>query len=266
MHRIILLPLLLNLGLAQEAEKSIATVDGKPLTESEVNMLLVTINPKLVEAMRGNPEQALRYYGFLKKLTAIAEKENLAEKSPYKEKFQMMRMELLANAAMDAHKNRILIMPEEQAKYYQQNIDNYKVAKTRVIYLPFETALEEEQALQKGEELSRQAAAGADFTELLKEHSKDKESVAAGGVFGPVNRNDQRHPEHLRAAIFALKAGEVSKPIRNPNGYYIFKLDELTEQPYDRVKDEIFTHLMQTRQNKWLAELNASIEVKMAGK
>jgi peptidyl-prolyl cis-trans isomerase C len=266
MTRFILLPLLLSLGFAQEAEKPVAIVDGKPLTESEVNMLLVTMNPKLVEAMRGNPEQALRYYGFLKKLTTMADKENLAEKSPYKEKLQMLRLELLANAMLDYHKNSILVMPEDQTKYYEQNIDEYRVAKTRVIYLPFSTTLEEEQALRKGEELSRKAAAGADFTELVKEHSKEKESVANGGVFGPVNRNDTRHPEHIRAAIFALKVGEVSKPIRNPNGFYIFKMDELTVQTYAKVKDEIFTHLMETRQQKWLAELNASIEVKMIGK
>jgi parvulin-like peptidyl-prolyl isomerase len=263
MTRLIVLPLLLGLAFAQETEKPIATVDGKPLTQSEINMLAVTMNQKVTEAAGGNVEQALRYFGFLKKLTAMAEKENLAEQSPYKEKLQMLRLELLANAMMEHHKSRILVMPEEQKKYYDDNIDDYRVGKMRVIYLPFSTTLEEGQALQKGEDLSRKAAAGADFTALVKEHSKDKESVEAGGVFGPVNRNDTRHPEHIRAAIFALKVGEVSKPIRNPNGFYIFKMDELSVQPYAKVKDDIFTHLLETRFQKWLAEVGRSVEVKI---
>jgi peptidyl-prolyl cis-trans isomerase C len=266
MRRIILLPLLLSLGLAQEAEKSIAIVDGAPLTQTEINMLAVTMNRKITEATKGNLEQVLRYYGFLKKLTAMADKESLAEKSPYKEKLQMLRYELLANAMMEHHKSRILVMPEDQKRYYDDHIEDYRIGTFRVIYLPFSTTLEEEQALQKAEGLSRKASAGADFTELLKANSKDQESVASGGVFGPVNRNDPRHPEHIRAAIFAMKVGEVSKPIRNPNGFYIFKMDELSVQPYAQVKDEIFTHLRESRFQKWLAEISASVEVKLEGK
>ena len=81
--------MLLGLGFAQDAEKPIASVDGNPLTQSEINMLAVTMNRKITEATKGDMEQALRYYGFLKKLTAMADKEALAEKSPYKEKLQM---------------------------------------------------------------------------------------------------------------------------------------------------------------------------------
>ena len=73
MLRIILLPLLLSLGYPQEAEKPIATVDGNPLTQSEINMIAVTMNQKVSEATKGDMEQALRYYGFLKKLTAMAD-------------------------------------------------------------------------------------------------------------------------------------------------------------------------------------------------
>ncbi len=266
MNRFILLPLLTCLAVAQEAEKPVAILDGKPLTETDISMLAITMNRKVVEAAGANVEPALRYYGFLKKLKAMAEKEQLADQSPYKEKLAMMRLELLAQAMMEHYKSRILVMPEDQKKYYDDNMEDYKTGKFRVIYLPFSTTLEEEQALRKGEELQKQAQAGADFTELLKANSKDKESVEAGGVFGPVNRNDPRHPEHVRAAMFTLKVGEVRKPVRNPNGFYIFKMDELTFQPYDRVKDEIFTMLLDKRFQKWLAEVNQSVDVKILPK
>jgi len=262
----ILLPMLIGIAFAQEAEKPVAMLDGAPLTQTDINMLAVTMNQKVVEASKGSLERALQYYGFLKRLAAMAEKDKLPEQSPYKEKLAMLRLELLANASMQHYKDHILIMPEEQKKYYDDNIDTYRVATTRVVYLPFTTTIEEEQALQKSEEVVRKAKAGADFDKLVKEYSKEKESVANGGVFGPVNRNDTRHPEHILAAIFELKEGEVSKPVRNPNGFYIFKMDKRDVQPYAQVKDDIFTLLREGRFQKWLAEVNKSIELKLVDK
>ncbi len=41
--------------------------------------------------------------------------------------------------------------------------------------------------------------------------------------------------------IFTLKPGEVSGPVIQRNGFYVFRVDELTVQSYDAVKDSIYT-------------------------
>ena len=46
-------------------------------------------------------------------------------------------------------------------------------------------------------------------------------------------------PDAIRTAIFALKAGEVSAPVKQPNGFYLFRAEEVSAQPLAEVQEEV---------------------------
>ena len=67
--------------------------------------------------------------------------------------------------------------------------------------------------------------AGEDFTEIVKEHSKDTGSVESGGSLGYFARGVMV-PEFEKAA-FSMPIGAISDPIQSSFGYHIIQVEDL---------------------------------------
>jgi parvulin-like peptidyl-prolyl isomerase len=227
-----------------------------------MNTLSVVMDPKMREAAGKDPGELIRMYGFMRRLAEMAEKQGLPDQTPYKEKLEVSRINLLANAMLDYHYLSIMVTPEEQKKHYEDNKANFREAKLKMIFLPFLDATEEAQAKLRAEEIVSRLHKGEDFAKLVKEFSKHAESVEKGGDFGPI-KYFENLPANIKAAIFALQNGQVSDPVRHTNGYYIFRMEELTVPPYDKLKDEIFLAIKDQRKNDWLNGVRRSVNVKM---
>jgi parvulin-like peptidyl-prolyl isomerase len=146
--------------------------------------------------------------------------------------------------------------------YYERMKDQFSTAKLKLIYLSFTNATEELQSKQKADELYGKLKAGADFVALVKEHSKDQATREKDGDYPPVKRSDDI-PENVKQTIFGLKPGEISQPLRLPNGYYLFKLIGLEEQSYEQVKDKLYVDVKQLRSREWMQKMRTSVEVKV---
>jgi len=99
---------------------------------------------------------------------------------------------------------------------------------------------EQTQALAKIEGFRKQVTGGADFAQLAKQHSEDAGSADNGGDLGLIERG-LFHPEFERA-VLALKAGEVSKPVRTKDGYHLIKITSLKPEqrkPFAEVRDSL---------------------------
>ena len=83
---------------------------------------------------------------------------------------------------------------------------------------------------------------------LVKEYSEEPTSKAKDGDFGTFHGSDNI-PEPTRSMVMALKTGEVSDPVRQPNGVYLFRAEEVLAGLFDKVSEEIFTQLRQQRSN-----------------
>ena len=68
-------------------------------------------------------------------------------------------------------------------------------------------------------------------------------------------------PDAIRAAVFALPQGDTSDPVRQPNGFYILKTQEVIYRPLKEVEDEIFYQLRQERFAKWMEQTNRDVKV-----
>lgn len=145
---------------------------------------------------------------------------------------------------------KLEVSVEDAKSYYNENKQNYKRD-------DFQAAQKEIQAIAK------QLKQGKDFAELAKEKSQDS-SAKDGGDLGFFGRGAM--VPAFETAVFALKKGEVSKPVKTEYGYHLIKLEEIkkdkteqrrarhilikpgkVEQSFDEVKEQIIKQLQTQR-------------------
>ncbi len=92
------------------------------------------------------------------------------------------------------------------------------------------------------------ATSGADFAELAKKYSDDKQSAANGGVmnfFTPTNMV----PSFAEAAFALKNDGDISSVIRTPYGWHIIKRIELrAQQPLEKMRADLESKIKQNPQ------------------
>jgi peptidyl-prolyl cis-trans isomerase C len=254
----------------------VAEVGGKKLTAADVDKLIASLPPQFQQSARAQPQavpQMISQLFLYKRLAEDAEKAGLDKKTPYQEQLEFGRMQLLAQAQLTTYGNSISVTPEDQEKYYKDNPDKFKQAKVRVIYIAFNPTPEkplpdgkklpsEAEAKAKIDDLRKQILAGADFGKLAREQSDDKTSAAKDGDFGII-KHGSPYPDPVKNAVFALKPGGVSEAVKQPNGFYLIRLDELAAQPYDEVNGQINQEIRQQRFNEWTKALQAQYQVKV---
>lgn len=257
---------------APSATTVIATVNGKPITYGDYQTLVSSLAPQLQQNAVKDRKSLLRQFALMQRLSELGEQAKLDQKPPYKDSLAVARMNVLSQAELNEKYNELPVSPEEQKSYYEKNKDRYTQVKLKVIYLGFgstpgaknsatgKTYPTEAEAKTRAEGLVKQLRAGADFAALAKEHSEDAKSAASGGDFGKVSRADNL-PEAIRSVVFSLKTGEISDPIRQPSGFWIFRAEESSTKPYDEVRDSIFTELKQARMREWLEATTKSLDI-----
>ena len=254
-------------------ETVVAEIDGVKLTAGEMQTFLSTLPQQSQQNLARDPEGFLKQMALVRKLAAMGEANKLYEESPYKEQLQQNRMMILSQAQLTHVFHQVPVSVDDQKKFYEQHKDRYLTAKVKAIYIAFSNVqlkpaagekppMSEEEARAKAEKLVAELKGGADFADLVKKHSDDQASKANGGDYGNIQQSDQISPE-IKAAVFALKAGEVSAPVRSPNGFYIFKLVESGQVPFDTVRDAIYMEIKQTAQREFLDNARKGLTVKI---
>lgn len=247
---------------------AVVTIDGKKMTAAELDKFAESLPANIQQNFRNNKKAFLEQYGLVKKLADMAEQAKMDQQSPWKERLEFGRLQILAQASIDESARKIQVPPAEVEKYYQENQASYTQVKVKVIYIPFgggavaggKKPLTEDEAKAKCEDLLKQIRGGADFVKLVKEHSQDATSAAKDGDFGTIKRGDPV-PDAVKQAVFALKAGEVSQPIRQPNGFYLFRAEQVTTRPLDEVRAEVYNQLKDKRFQQWMEKIRAEVNV-----
>jgi peptidyl-prolyl cis-trans isomerase D len=95
-------------------------------------------------------------------------------------------------------------------------------------------------ALAKAEGIAKDAKGGKDFATLAKAESDDAGSKAQGGDLGWLEKGVTEPA--FESALFALKKGEISDPVKSDEGYHIIQLRDLHPEKiraFEEVKDEL---------------------------
>lgn len=258
-------------GQAPPADKPVATINGKGITAKELEDFAKGLPQNFQQFYAQDKEGFLKQYAVLTKFAAIAESTKVDQQSPYRQRLEFMRLQTLAQALVEDYRAKLPVTDPELMAFYEKSKDSYTQAKLQVILVnyalgetkaPEKKKLTEAEAETKAKDIVKQLKAGADFKKLVAESSDDVASKAKGGDFGTIRRGDQI-PEELKMAIFALKQGEFSEPVKQPNGFYIFKLVEFTAQPFEEVKSALSSQVKDQKFQEWLKVTQETADVKV---
>ena len=106
-------------------------------------------------------------------------------------------------------------------------------------------------AKKTAQDILEQLKSGADYIELAKKYSEDKETREEGGSLGNVFTHSTI-PE-IASAMQTMKVGDISGLIKSSYGYHILKLYGKTpsrKTPYPEVKADIMNRLLKQETEK----------------
>jgi peptidyl-prolyl cis-trans isomerase C len=63
--------------------------------------------------------------------------------------------------------------------------------------------------------------------------------------------------------VFALKQGEVSPPIKQPNGFYLIRAEEINQKSFNDSVMQILQTMKQAKFQEWLKGMQAQYNVKI---
>lgn len=258
---------------AEAEDPVVVVIEGKPWRRTELESMIHRLPPNVAQNFFLDKRNFLMQYALVQRLAEMAEKAGIPEEEPHKTRLAYQRAVYLAQAEMDHAAMRIQVKPEEQQQYYEEHKQDFANARVRVIYVSFNdnpppskdpkakrprTSAEAEKLAR---ELVEKARSGADFAALARQFSDDGETKAKGGEFRPVKPNDANLPPEIRTVIFALKPGQVSDPVRQTGGFWIFRLEDYVVPAFSDVQNQVYEALREARFRQWIEGVQKSLQI-----
>ncbi len=271
--------LALSPALRAEDRGVIATVNGQPITEAEleralwaqagartlVEMIDEAIITRAAEqaGLKASPELVqLRENGLL----AQAGGENglqalLTQHGLTRERLQaQIRLGVLLDALT---RQAMQISEAEVEAYYRDHADRYRRGPQVRGRMILTASRENAEALRQALE------AGGDFAGLAKELSSDPATASKGGDMGWFERGDYATP--ISDMAFRLQPGELSPVFQGPDGWHLLRVEEKRpagERSLAEVKEEIIAALQYERlpdaRRRWLADRRGKVQIVLA--
>jgi len=220
---------------------------GIKVTESE-------INERLESVKQGFPSEKEFYKTLETQGVTVA---NLKDR--YRDQVMMKKL-------VDYEvKSRVSVLPSEISEYYEKNRDKFKKPdKYRVknILIKAKDDVGLELAKVEADNIYSRIKEGVDFDGLAKEFSQGP-NAAGGGDMGYIEPGQML--EVLDKAIFSLKKGEFSEPVKSEIGYHIFKVEDIKYGQHfslEAVQKDIQMLLFQNKFKAMIAEWLADLKKK----
>jgi len=228
-------------------------VDGQAVTQAQLEALLELVPQEQRGPLSSDPNELLRFYGFIMRMADLAEKDKLGESSPYKEKLEMSRKFNLAVAEMSEHGKGAQTPSAEIEKYYEEHKDNFTTVNVTVVQVPVKSEADLPAAKDKAEALWKKAQAGGDFNAMAKEYPVD-------GGFKSFRKSDNLSAE-IKDAVLQLKPGQVAKPVARPNGVFLIRLDSIEVKPLQDARGDVLKAIQDTGYQKWMDTIRKSVVI-----
>jgi hypothetical protein len=241
--------------------------DGTQFTMGDLKRIVSVLPPQSQQVAVANAASTVQWWAGMRKLARMAEAEKLDQISPTREQLEVSRTLTMGQAMMNSKLNTVDVDAGDIAKYYEANKEQYKQVRVKALYLAFGDATPsgkpprtDAQAKEEADKLLAQIRAGADFVKLVNERSDDQTSREKDGDFATFHKKDNI-PDALSGAVFSLKQGEVSEPIRQPNGYYLLRAEEVSYVSMSQAQAEIIMAIRGQRYTQWLEQSTAAAKV-----
>ncbi len=233
-------------------DKVLATVNGVPITSADVRFAEAEIGGQL----RPDIQPAMRLRIFVEYLIEhqlfadAAKGEKLAKGATHDKRVHYYNRRILRDAYFDARVRSAV--SEAEAKKVYDDIPREQVRARHILVKTLPDAKDVVERLNRGE----------DFAVLAKEKSLDKSNKDTGGDLGFFGRGQMVPP--FDTAVFKLKDGEVSDPVKTQFGFHVIKLEQrrkLPVPPYAAVKGRIMTRLMHRKAKVVAGQLRRNAKI-----
>jgi peptidyl-prolyl cis-trans isomerase C len=251
--------------------------DGVKFTMGDFKTLYTAL-PASHQAMQRDRKGFLEQYGLMRRLAHLAEEQKLDQTSPNREAIEFNREFLLSQAQLQFEAIHQNVELGEIGKYYEANEERFKEVKVKAVYIAYtkvqesqpsntKKVLTEDEAKAKAQKLRADIRGGADLVKLVHENSDDAASREKDGDFATLKGTDRdKLPAPVADVIFALKQGEVSEPIEQPNGFYLFRAENVRYRSPVETRSEIIETIQQQHFKEWLNRARDSIKVEFPNK
>lgn len=260
---------------AAEDDPVVVVLDGKEWRKKELEAAMSALPPDVARNFFINKEAFLKQYALVARLARLAEEEGVPQAEPHKTRLAYNRMIYLAQAQTELAALKIIVPPEEQEKYFSEHKDDFARAHVQVIYISFndnplpssDPKAKRPRTSAEAEKLARdlvaKARAGADFSELARKFSDDEETRAKGGDYTPLKPNDTNLPPQIRTAVFSLRPGQVSDPVRQTGGFWIFRLTDFVTPSLEEVRSEVYSAVREAKFREWIQGIQNSVQLEV---
>ncbi|HSA59720.1 MAG TPA: peptidylprolyl isomerase [bacterium] len=257
---------------------------GRAQITNEDLETLARVNPRLKPRL-GTPQgrqKVLENYVEQEMLYQESVNRGLNRAADLKDKIALYEKILVAQALLDTE------LDKKVKEYYDAHKDEFERVKVAHILIraamaeaakPEEKKDEkkdakkptakrsEQEALKLAESVRDRLVKGEDFGKVAKEVSEDDRTKSAMGELGYITIKDRRLERWgwlpVAEKAFAMKAGEISEPIKTQDGFHVVKvLEEKKQQPLEeaeagikfRLQADIRTTLLDDLKKKYKVE------------
>lgn len=241
-------------GWAEDAV--VAKINGQEIKESDLKMAAAEVGPELAALPADKQRRIL--LEFLIEMRLFADAADAAKLTSGAE-FEQRQAYWTTRAKRDA--------------YFESSIKgSISDGLVRGIYddkvkmIPTEDEVDASHILVESEDKAKEVfdkvGKGDDFAKLATEYSSDPGSKANGGKLGYFTKGQM--VKEFEDAAFALKKGEVSKPVQSKFGWHIIKVEDRRAKPppsYDEVKGQIVDSMVQQKGQQAATDLRGKANI-----
>jgi peptidyl-prolyl cis-trans isomerase C len=241
---------------AKVEKKAVATVNGKQLSGQLFDTFLHAVTGGSKEPPTDEQRAQLLDQLINMSLAAqAAEKDGLAKDPEVQARLDLLRMQILAEAASDKYmKAHPASDSEIKAEYDKQVASMPKEYKARHILV---------EKKETAESIIRELEAGGDFAKLATAESKDPGSAKNGGDLGWFSAQTMVKP--FADAVATMQKGETSKvPVQSEFGFHVIRLEDTrsAEVPeFEQVKPQVEMFTQRKKLQEYLEGLRKTAKI-----
>jgi len=246
-------------GFAAQDE-IVAKVNGTAITRSQLDFFASELGDRLNQVPAEQRDKILIEQMIARHLIAQAASKLKLEKT---KEFQSRQDFYRLRALQEVYLNKVIDASITEAalkKTYQEGlakIDPEVEIRARHILVKTE---------DEAKAISKELDGGADFIELAKTKSIGPSNVKGGdlGYFG----KGQMVPPFAEAA-FALKAGEISKPVKTRFGWHLIKVEDVREKApptFEDIRDSMRLALLRSQAIDTVKKLRDKAKIEIVKK
>jgi parvulin-like peptidyl-prolyl isomerase len=165
------------------------------------------------------------------------------------ERFKAEKQRILLNALYQKEIVDRLITEKSIRDFYARSGKEVLVRTIFFKTTPQMTPAQVDSVQAVAEAMLKRIRKGELFSELARQYSQDETTAMNGGLIGALSYVRANDP--IRNAVFSLKTGEISKPVKTALGINILKVEEIRpkdREPFEQAHDRIHDQLM--RENR----------------